>query len=270
MEDTRQYEEVLKLIDEKDYEKAVTLLADYIESIKDKYPEKEDAKYYSFNHVVELYIYSYYERPQKEILFTELKMHEFYRVYAYVLAHIGEYEKALAAVNTSLEWNPVDIDTMFEKCEILRNMNRLEDFLAMTKIAYRYAFSRATMARIYRNYGYYYVEKLEPDTGAVLYQYSNIYYETENANNELGFIINATGRPLIKRNVKEMQEIIIGKDIPPGPDSDTIGIVFRVGQLLLGDGDIEPAKDCFSIVYDITQDEEVGEVLWQLSQNGEE
>ncbi|MBQ5733818.1 MAG: hypothetical protein IIV51_00375, partial [Lachnospiraceae bacterium] len=187
-----------------------------------------------------------------------------------VLAHVGEYEKALDAVNTSLEWNPVDIDTMFEKCEILRNMNRLEDFLAMTKIAYRYAFSRATMARIYRNYGYYYVEKLEPDTGAVLYQYSNIYYETENANNELGFIINATGRPLIKRNVKEMQEIIIGKDIPPGPDSDTIGIVFRVGQLLLGDGDIEPAKDCFSIVYDITQDEEVGEVLWQLSQNGKE
>lgn len=265
MEDTRQYEEVLKLVEDNKYEEAQELLASYIEQVKDKYQETEDSVYYSFNHIVELYIYSYYERPQKEIKFTELKMHEFYRVYAYILSKNGLYEKALQAVDISLKWNPVDIDTMFEKCEILRNLGKLEEFYQMTTITYRYAFSRATMARIYRNYGYYYLEKYEAEVATILYEYSNIYFETENANNELEYIRTATGKSPIKRSVKQMQEILQTKEIPLGPDSDTIGIVYRVGQLLLSDGDIEPAKDCFSIVYDITQDEEVGELLLKLT-----
>lgn len=266
MEDTRQYEEVLRLVDEKKYEEAKELLESFIDTIKDKYQESEDSVYYSFNHIVELYIHSYYERPQKEIRFTELKMHEFYRVYAYILTQNELYDKALEAVEISLKWNPVDIDTMFEKCEILRHLGKLEEFYQMTTSTYRYAFSRATMARIYRNYGYYFVEKLQPDIASTLYEYSNIYFETENANNELAYIVEATGRSLVKRNVKEMQAILSEKQIPLGPNSDTIGIVYRVGQLLLSDGDIEPAKDCFSIVYDITQDEEVGEILLRLTQ----
>lgn len=55
-----------------------------------------------------------------------------------------------------------------------------------------------------------------------------------------------------------MQKLFDENGIEPGPQSDTIGVVYRVGELMMKDGDNRLAKDCFSIVYDITQEKAIG------------
>ena len=46
--------------------------------------------------------------------------------------------------------------------------------------------------------------------------------------------------------------------------SQTIGIVYKVGEILLKDADYKLAKDCYSIVYDITQDAAAEKMLNEL------
>ena len=94
--------------------------------------------------------------------------------------------------------------------------------------------------------------------------YSNIYYKTDNADAELSYIEQALNQETPKLSVKEMQKMFDDEGIEPGPSSDTIGVIYRVGQIMMESQDYRLAKDCFSIVYDITQEEQLEKLLEEL------
>ena len=64
-----------------------------------------------------------------------------------------------------------------------------------------------------------------------------------------------------------MQEILDKNEVEPGPDSKTIGIIYRVGELMMNDKDYKLARDCFSIVYDITQETQLKTLLDELDKD---
>ena len=104
------------------------------------------------------------------------------------------------------------------------------------------------------------------------YTYSNIYYHTDNADSELNYIENALKEAKDKGvtkddkeyDIRTMQAMFDKENVEPGPDSKTIGIVYRVGELMLQDKEYALAKDCFSIVYDITNEQQLEGVLAEL------
>lgn len=53
-------------------------------------------------------------------------------------------------------------------------------------------------------------------------------------------------------------------------DSKTIGIIYRVGELMMNDKDYRLARDCFSIVYDITQETQLKTLLDELDKDLED
>ena len=112
------------------------------------------------------------------------------------------------------------------------------------------------MARFYRNMGYYYLEKEEFETATALYQYSNIFCYTDSADRELRFIGRAQDKDIPEYDIPAMQKILGENNIPLGPNPDTIGITFRVGQLEMDRDNFESARDCFMMVYNLTQDAE--------------
>ena len=65
-------------------------------------------------------------------------------------------------------------------------------------------------------------------------------------------------------DIRTMQAMFDKENVEPGPDSKTIGIVYRVGELMLQDKEYALAKDCFSIVYDITNEQQLEGVLAEL------
>lgn len=258
------FEAIKDMIKNGDFKRAKILMEEFLAKIDGLYEEEDDCIYLSLNHVAELYLNAYYNRPVKEVRQPEYPYNEYYRIYGYILTELGQYNSAIAAYETSLKWNGVDIDTIYALGEVYKRTGVLDKYLEVTKSAYNYACTRATMARYYRNLGFYYLEKYEPDIATALYVYSNIYYETENAANELAYIKSATGRDIPKYDLAMIQQILLSKGIELGPNPDTIGIIYRVGQLLMEDNDNERAKECFTIVYDITQDEECRELIEKL------
>jgi tetratricopeptide (TPR) repeat protein len=220
--------------------------------------------YISLNHVMEYYIYAYYFKPDTDVLCTEIPYGEYYRTYAGLCMQLEKFNAAKKAYKRAIAWNPVDLDSYLGLAEAYKNLNKLQKYIAVTGQAYRYCCTRATMARYYRNQAFYYLSSYKPEIARDCYLYSNVYYHTENADSELKYIEEALKEETPKLDIKAAQKVFDENGIEPGPDSDTIGIVYKVGEIMLKDGDYKLAKDCFSIVYDITQEESVENLLNRL------
>ena len=247
-----------------DFMKAKATMESILAAVEGSYGEDEDNIYMSFNHIMEMYIYHFYYKPVKEVKSTDIEYNVLYRTYGFILAQLEEYENAIKAHENAMKWNPVDLDSILSLGEVYKHNNDLDNFMKTTKQAYKYCCTRATMARFYRNVAFYYVEKYKPEVARALYAYSNIYYQTENANNELEYIAKSTDCKTPKYDLATLQQILKENDIELGPDSTTIGIIYRLGQLMMEEGNAVKAKDCFLVVFDITQDAEVGELIEKL------
>lgn len=218
----------------------------------------------SLNHVMEYYIYVYYFKPDNIITCSDKPFGAYFRMYGDLCMQRQRYKAAEAAYKDSICWNPTDLDAILGLAESYKQQNMLERYLIVTKQAYRYCCTRATMARYYRNMGYYYLAKYKPNTARACYMYSNIYYHTENADKELEYIERALNDKTPETDILAIQKLLCENDIEPGPDSDTIGIIYRVGEIMLEDREYGLARDCFSIVYDITQEKDLEDLLNEL------
>ncbi len=220
----------------------------------------------SLNHIMEYYIYATYYKPDEQVIAVDKPYGRYFREYGDLCMSKERYKAAEAAYKDAISWNPVDLDSILALGECYKHLNMLERYLIVTKEAYRYCCTRATMARYYRNMGFYYLSKYEPEVARCCYVYSNIYYHTDNADNELKYLEEALKDKTPELTIPQMQDVFREKGIEPGPDPDTIGIVYRVGELMMEDKEYGLAKDCFSIVYDITREEQLGVMLDELQQ----
>ncbi len=259
------YNQAKKALDEERYKDALDGLDQVIAAVRDRYvTEDDDNVYVSLNHVMELYEYSYYYKTDKNIKTTDVMYNEYYRSRGLALLNLGRTGEAVDACLEALKWNPVDLESYLVLAECYLAKKDYGDYLATTRKAYRYCCTRATMARYYRNMGRYYLDKYEPRIARAMYVYANIYFQNDGADSALSFIESALQEKTPEYTIKELQSILDENNVEPGPDADTIGIIYRVGQLMLESDDYERAKDCFAICYDITQDEETGRLLQQL------
>lgn len=256
----KRYEECKKLIEQQHYSKSIPLIKELIEEISAPYLNTGE-RYYSFNHILETYYYAYFLKDVSKLNYTEYNINAMYRLLGYALMKVNRLDEAVMAYNNGLNWNPVDLDTLLQLGELYKMTNNIKSLRKVSFEAYNFCCSRATLARFYRNLGYHYLESYKPEIARVLYMYSNIYFETENAVNELKFISETLKDSTDNIPLKDMQEILEKEKIPLGPNSDTLGITFRVGQIEMDNGNFENAADCFAMVYDLTMDEEVKALL---------
>lgn len=288
------YEEVFK---SGDYERSADILENVLEVIEEEYrdvrkagridkdlvvrrSEEEGQIWLCTNHIMEYYIYACYFEPDTDVSMPELPIAEYYRTYAELCVKLQKYKRAEDAYKHALCWNPVDLDSYLGLAECYKYLNMITRYLDMTKQAYRFCCTRATMARYYRNMGFYYLSSYNTDMAAACYTYSNIYYHTDNADSELEYIKNALAAAENNKDnkesnenkntevkeytIKQMQDMFDKEEVEPGPDSKTIGIVYRVGELMLQDKEYRLAKDCFMIVYDITNEQQLENVIAEL------
>ena len=280
------FEEFKELVKNEEADKAMHMLEELLKSIEEQVKVRRagsiDARgnisisepqdncehiYMSLNHVMEYYVYACYFEPETDVLCTELPVGEYYRTYGSLCLKLSKFRRAEDAFKKAICWNPVDLDSYLGLAECYKNLNMLSRYLDVTKQAYRFCCSRATMARYYRNMGFYFVAKYNTEAARVCYTYSNIYYKTDNADNELKYLEQALNDKTPEYSVKQMQEILDKNEVEPGPDSKTIGIIYRVGELMMNDKDYRLARDCFSIVYDITQEAQLKTLLDELDKD---
>lgn len=278
------FKDYKEIFDSGDLERSADILEEMLQRIEeasderragqfenDTFVKKSDMDgrpiYISLNHVMEYYVYACYFEPEADVKCTEIPVGEYYRTYGELCLRLSKFHRAEDAYRKAICWNPVDLDSYLGLAECYKNLNMLSRYLDITRQAYRFCCTRATMARYYRNMGFYFVAKYQTEAARVCYTYSNIYYKTENADNELKYLEDALKDRTPEYSIRDMQKILEEQDVEPGPDSKTIGIIYRVGELMMEDKDYALARDCFSIVYDITQEGRLKTLLDELDKD---
>lgn len=256
----QKFEECKKLVEKQHYSKAIPILKEIIDNTCKKYLEKND-RYFSFNHILETYYYVYFFKDVSKLNYTLENINSYYRLYGFALMKVNRIDEAIMAYNKGIDWNPVDLDILMQLGELYKVSKNIKSLRKVSFEAYKLCCTRATLARFYRNLGYYYLESYKPEISRALYTYSNIYFETENAKSEIEFLDKATPKLSKNYTVKELQEIIAAEDIPLGPDSNTLGITFRVGQIEFDNHNYQNAADCMAMVYDLTEDSEAKQLM---------
>lgn len=221
---------------------------------------KENKKYISFNHIVEVYYYQYFIKDY-EYECSPISINRLYKTLARINCKYGYKNKAIELYEKAIQYNPVDLEVFFELGDIYKTIGDLKKFIAYTKESYNYCCSRATLAKYYRNLGFYYLELYEPELSEKLYNYSNIYYETKNANSELIFLEKVLKRKQTKYSIEVLQNVLNKNGIAIKANPDTVGLTYIAAKDALKLGNLKAAKECYYMVYDLTNDCQIKRII---------
>jgi tetratricopeptide (TPR) repeat protein len=196
---------------------------------------------------------------------SEIGMHKMYHEMARRKREVGSFLEAKNYYLEAIKYNPVDLDILFDLATCYRELEDYENLKEMAFELYSYCFTKIDIAWFYRLLGNYYLEKMKPQIAKDLYDYSNLFFETEAANNEIIYLQKAMEQKLKDNTVKEIQQELLQENIPTQISSKTLAFVYKIAKQAIEIGNIPYGKQLLFFLYEVTGDEEVKHDLDILS-----
>lgn len=236
-----------------------------LEAFLEKAEEKGKGKNYrSFNHIVEAYLYAYFVNAD-DYEYTSVNMAHLYQKLASLYEAEKQNEKAIKAYQKALEWNGADVEVLFGLIATYEHQGRWKEVAQYAMMSHPYLCTRADLAHFYRSIGRYYLETYQPETAQVIYRYSQFFYETKQAENEICYIEEALKKKRPECSIQEMQRVLRKEEVPEGPNDITVAIIYKVAECEHLAGRLDKAIECYRLVYDLTGDKEVESILHELT-----
>lgn len=218
-----------KFIGEKKFKEAKEILLGYIEETKDLY-KNEDAINYSFRNILEFYLFVNTFKVSKQIYWINLKCDEAYRLLGYISVEEKDYDKALKYLKESFKYNPVNIESFFEIVETHKMHGDLDKMRESIESLYEYIYEETSLARFYRNLGFYYIEKENYDLAFSLYLISLEYEYNQFALNEMLYIRKKLNDPNFIIEKKDAIKILGDNNIKIGITSKNLSLIKNLSN----------------------------------------
>ncbi len=215
---------------------------------------------FSPNHLLELYLYQYYIGSEGFEI-TDMKMHAIYRLMADKYSKKDRVQEAIEFFEKSLAANPLDIETRSGLAKVYRRTGKWDLLYKTAEELYPFCYTTSDLSRYYRILGEYYLETYKPEVSVAAYTYSNFFNPTETAEKEIRFLEKALNKKFAFNNIQELQNILMKEGIPLGGKNETLGILYKTGMLELEKNNTEYACYLLLFLYQLTKDEETGEIL---------
>ena len=219
---------------------------------------QEGTLYFSFETMLQLFLYHRLYQPQKPVLPCELPFSQLYRGKGRLLLETGDAAQGEVALREALRWNPVDPEIVFELAEAFKLQKKLSAYLAKTRRAFDLAVTKEQLARCYRNWGYYFIEQKEYDNAAQLYFFSNGFAESEMVLHELLYINQMTGKEVPSPDQERLLAILEAYQIPLGPSPQVVDTALALAEQSEAEGQRELAGECRRLVRELTGDTGIG------------
>ena len=216
-------------------------------------------------HISEVFLYEYYCLGDDEYELTDVDTLTPHKERAKELMLAGNY------LESQKEWldahfeNPVDMESILGIILCCKQLGDTEGEYSYTTESYNYCCTRAELAAYYRNLGWYYLEKYNPELSAACYLYSKYFEESQQADAELEFLEKAVGKKVSAKDLSQIQNILKENNIPTEANPITLALLYKAAEEAQEAGDKAQALDCYRMVYDLTEDEEVGKRISGLS-----
>lgn len=206
--------EIKKEINSSNLESAKLKLENLLKEVKETNVEDENNTYYTFSNYAEQSIFYTLFKSNKKNTYPEYNISEIYYLLGFINIDLKKYDEAIDYFDNSLKWNPINILAMFEKGIAYRLSGNIERFKAEVEKTYNYIYNSNYMSRFYRELGFYFVERKLYDLGNALYTYSNYFYKTDTAENELKYIAQQENRNVMYTPINEIRQYLRDYNIP--------------------------------------------------------
>lgn len=265
-------DEVRFNIYKKEYSKALDLMSNLVEKMEQSpmYQSDSVTEYFTFETPFEFFMCAQKLKTGKEIKWIEYPYAEIYLQYGSLLIDLKRYEEANQMLEKALQWNPMSAKIGYEYAETFKIMGMLDKYIEITRKAFSVAYTKEEVARGYRNFGYYLIEQEKYQAAIGCYLLSLQYdRESKNAQSELYYIHQKTNGKVKQPTIDELESIAEREDFPMGVNRDVLGIAVSYGKHFLEEGQTEGARAMFEIVYDLTDDKAIKELLDSLASEEE-
>ena len=143
----------------------------------------------------------------------------------------------------------------------------IDTFFAMTKEAFKLAFRAMTVARCFRNFGYYFVEKALYPEAVACYLLSMEYDpDAKQVQSELYYINQKASTVIPDPTMEDIQEYADKYGFPFKADEDIVGLSYAYGKHFYEAGNKDYAKYFLTIAYELTDMEPAERMLKELEQ----
>ena len=258
-------EEAKFLLNKNEPEKAEKMLKSAIESIPFTFNEDEECGYFCFANALEMTIFALSEKFPKTIRRPTYDFAEIYYMYAYSLIENRKLDEAESALKSALKWNPVSAVIMSELSEIYKIKKDYENYLYWSKRIIRYAYSSKMLARGYRNIAFYYCDIEEYEKSSAIYHFSRNFEESKQVTSELFYIAEKIGKLPEPSDIEYIEKLFEKEDIQFGASDFVVAAAYQLAKSCMENDDPENALDLLNVVYDLTNDKEIYELIEKLS-----
>jgi tetratricopeptide (TPR) repeat protein len=143
--------------------------------------------------------------------------------------------------------------------------NNFDEFIELTNRCMKFAYTRSALARCYRNLGYYYIEQNNYDLAIALYLLSLEYEpDQKSAQSELFYVSTKTGIDINKFGDEDIMKILKSNSIQIGATDLVVGVAYNIGEMAQENNNIDHARFYYNIVYELTKDESIKELIDKL------
>ena len=222
--------------------------------------EKEDEAtiYLTFNDLMEETIYRYKYKPVKEVRGDPYCNSKIYTTYAYILVEQKRYDEALKALEKGLQHNPVNVDLLFEESEIFKFRKDWQLYKRITDLCLEYSYKPKDVARVFRNYGFMFIEQTDYDAAICCYLLSLYFVNHATATSELYHISKITNKAVDEKFYYEnMNQLLTDRGLQVGPSNEILNLAYHLAVENEKTQDYSCAVYFYKVCFDLTGDENI-------------
>ncbi|MBO5476408.1 MAG: hypothetical protein J6A15_01475 [Clostridia bacterium] len=212
---------------DRDMAKAKEILLDVINK-PFKFIENDEERYFSFNNVLEFFTSKYVLNINKKAVWITANYALAYNLLTFISNEEHDFDKALEYADKALYYNPMDLNTAYEKAETYKIQRKYEQMLKVTLDIYDYIFTPEHLARYYRNLGYFYTEACNFELSFSLYLISMLYQESKGAYHEILYIKQVLKNPEYNVDLDTAFSMLEKNNIPIGIKKENFNILYSL------------------------------------------
>lgn len=259
------FAEALELVNQKKTKEALKLTEALYTKICINFRETEEEMYLSLRNTLEHQLYLVFYSPSKKLIRAPFDLCAMVMLHGYVLLDLGRAKEAIAVLEDAIRYNPINTDPYFEMAECYKVLKQPEDLLGVTKEILSVATSPVTLSRCYCNLGYYCIETKDYDSAICFYYESLIYADHPGVQAELHHIHTITKKKITPPTRKEVNAAFEKYGMQTGANKDVVSIAAALAKEALEKKDLPNAQFYLLVVYGLTNDPEIKELLQKIS-----
>lgn len=263
----KRLDEIRRLIVEKKPEEAKPLMDALAKEADDNpmFREDEVSMFFRFREWFEECLYRHMYEPQKDLRRAQYPFDEIYSLQGSMYIDLKDLDKARECLQKALSWNPVNAQIAFEYAETFKMSGDMERFLEETKKIQKFALHCRDVARFLRNTGFYFTEIGKHREAMMCFMRSLLYdRDSKSAETEINYLHQGFGTEIFMPDADACRAFEKQYCIALGPDNELLGMLYAYGKHLMDEKQEDGAAYCFSILYELTDDPEIKELLEQL------